>query len=170
MIGPKLVGVNTHIHEAPLAIGALAGGLLGSAGVAGLSLWGGVALGALAGGVLGGMFDQKAPKIQSAQNQQAAAAAATPALPPAAAIPAAPMGPTAAAQAPGILQPDDAIAPDIPVSERPQEPGEASPPTTEEVATGQLEKKRKGRLSTILTSPKSRLEEGADEEFERLGG
>lgn len=166
----KLNGVNSHVHEAPLAIGALVGGLAGSAGVAGLTLMSGAMLGAAAGGLLGGMFKQKSPKVQSQSNQQQQAAAQTPALPPATPMPAAPMTPVAAPQAPGILKPDEAIAPDIPQAERPQEPAEASPPTNEEVARGQLEKKRKGRLSTILTSPRSRLADGEEEGNEKLGG
>jgi predicted lipid-binding transport protein (Tim44 family) len=163
-------GVKQDVHEAPLAIGALVGGLAGSAGVAGLTLMSGALLGAAAGGLLGGMFKQKTPKVQSSSNQQQQAAAQTPALPPATPMPAAPMTPVAAPEAPGILKPDEAIAPDIPQAERPQEPAEASPPTNEEVARGQLEKKRKGRLSTILTTPASRLLDGESEGNEKLGG
>ena len=171
----KLNGVNSHVQEAPLALmGGLVGGLVGGGGtlagfatLAGLS---GTVLGAVGGTLLAKAFMPKAPKSGSVQNQQQAAAKETPALPPATPMPAAPMTPVAAPEAPGILKPDEAIAPDIPQAERPQEPAEASPPTTEEVARGQLEKKRKGRLSTILTSPQSRLEDGEDQAFERLGG
>jgi hypothetical protein len=47
--------------------------------------------------------------------------------------------------------------------------------TPEEIAAGQVltEKKRKGRLSTILTTPQSRLEGDVatgDTGFEKLGG
>ena len=162
-----------HVHEAPL-FGAAIGGLIGGGGtLAGLATVGGLsgmALGAIGSTLLMKKLMPKTPKVQSAKNQEAAAKAETPALPPATPMPAAPMTPTASPEIPGILKPDEAIAPDIPVAERPQEPAEASPPTTEEIARGQLEKKRKGRLSTILTSPKSRLEEGEAEGFERLGG
>lgn len=152
---------------AGLAIGALAGGLLGSAGVAGLTIASGALLGASMGGLLGGMFGSKTPKVQSASNQQSAADAATPALPPATTMPATPMTPTAtpnAGQLPDTSQ-------DIPTIDRPQDAGEASPPTTQEVSRGELEKKRRGRLSTILTTPKSRLDAGeTDVGFEKLGG
>lgn len=154
---------------AGLAIGALAGGLLGASGaVSGLTILGGAALGA----TIGGLFSsQKGSKIKAPQDQQQNAAAQTPALPPATTMPATPMTPAASAQAPGILNPNENISPDIPVSERPQEPGEASAPTADEIARGQLEKKRKGRLSTILTTPQSRLEnDGEVQQFERLGG
>lgn len=153
-------GIKQNVHEAPLAIGALAGGLLGSAGVAGLTIMSGIALGSLAGGVLGGMFNQKAPKVQSAQNQQQAAAAETPALPAATQMPATPMTPTAT---PVALNGGDLS--------KPQDAAEASPATTEEVAKGELEKKRRGRLSTILTTPQSRLNPGdTTDQVERLGG
>lgn len=154
---------------AGLAIGALAGGLLGASGaISGLTILGGAALGA----TIGGLFSSsKGSKVKAPRDQQQNAAAQTPALPPATPMPAAPMTPTAAPEAPGILKPNEAIAPDIPKTERPQEPAEASPPTTEEIARGQLEKKRKGRLSTILTTPQSRLEsDGEVQQFERLGG
>lgn len=165
---PNMFNVNKPKHEAPLAIGAAIGGLMGAAGIGGLTLVSGLALGAL-GGTLLGAFNQKAPKMASADQSQQQAAAQTPALPPATPMPAAPMTPVASPVQPGI----DTTAPipqDIPVAERPQEAAEASPPTTEEVARGQLEKKRKGRVSTILTTPQSRLEDGETEGFERLGG
>lgn len=170
---PNMFNVNKPKHEAPLAIGAAIGGLMGAAGVGGLTLISGLALGAMGGALLGGL-NQKAPKIQQAsqgQTQQQAIAQ-TPALPPATPMPAAPMTPVASPVQPGVPAPgpDTPIPQDIPVVERPQEAAEASPPTTEEVARGQLEKKRKGRVSTILTTPQSRLEDGEEEGFERLGG
>lgn len=159
-------GVKEDVVEAPLALGALAGGLAGYAGIGGLTLLSGAMLGASAGALLGGMFNQKTPKIQSSSNQQQQAAAQTPALPPATAMPAAPSTP--------VATPTDVntgTTQDIPQIDRPQEPGEASPPTTDEVAKGELEKKRKGRLSTILTTPRSRLDAGETEVgFEKLGG
>lgn len=175
---PNMFNVNKPKHEAPLAIGAAIGGLMGAAGIGGLTIVSGLALGAL-GGTLLGAFKQKQPKLDSGNQQQQAtqtkqqAIAETPALPPATPMPATPMTPVASPVQPGIPKPgpDTPVPPDIPVVERPQEAAEASPPTTEEVATGQLEKKRKGRVSTILTTPKSRLEDGEEEEgFERLGG
>lgn len=161
MFGPKM-----HVCEAPLAIGALAGGLLGSAGVAGLTLVSGAMLGAAAGGLLGGMFSNKGPKIQKAQDQSSNAAAQTPALPPATTMPATPATPAATP----VVNPQPDGSQDIGATNRPIDPAEASTPTTQEVARGELEKKRKGRLSTILTSPQSRLQEGEDAGFERLGG
>lgn len=142
MFGPKM-----YVHEAPIAVGALAGGLIGSSGaVAGLTVLGGMALGALGGSLLSSL---KSPKMPQAQNQQSNAAAQTPALPPATAMPAVPNTPTA--------------TPEI-------NAGDASTPTTNEIAQGELNNKRRGRLSTILTSPQSRLQDGQDQSFERLGG
>ena len=147
MFGPKM-----HVMEAPLA-GAAIGGLIGGGGtVAGLATIGGLsgmAIGALLTKPLMNMMTPKMPKTQSASNQQAAAEKETPALPAATGMPAIPSTPTA--------------TPEITA-------GDASAPTTEELARGELERKRRGRLSTILTSPKSRLDQGVDEGFERLGG
>lgn len=146
-----------HVTEAPL-IGAAIGGLIGGGGtLAGFATLGGMAgmaLGAVGGSLLG--KSMKAPKVetQSQQSQQQQAIAETPALPPATEMPAAPATPVA-----------------TPI---PQAVGEVSTPTAEELAAGQIntEKKRKGRLSTILSTPKSRLEGGTyeGETMERLGG
>lgn len=151
MFGPKM-----HVMEAPL-LGAAIGGMIGGGGAT-LASWGtmsamtGMALGAVGGTLLGKAM--KAPKVQAAQDQTQAAAAETPALPPATEMPAVPATPTA-----------------TPVT---QAVGEVSTPTAEELAAGQInvEKKRKGRLSTILTTPKSRLIDGETETegMERLGG
>lgn len=148
MFGPKM-----HVMEAPL-LGAAIGGLIGGGGtLAGFATLGGMAgmaLGAVGGSLLG--KSMKTPKMP--QDQSAAAAAETPALPPATEMPAAPATPTA--------------------TPTPQAVGEVSTPTAEELAAGQIntEKKRKGRLSTILTTPKSRLiDSGTETEgMERLGG
>ena len=150
MFGPKM-----HVTEAPL-IGAAIGGLIGGGGtLAGFATLGGMAgmaLGAVGGSLLG--KSMKTPKIASEQSQEKAAMAETPALPPATEMPAAPATPVA-----------------TPI---PQAIGEVSTPTAEELAAGQIntEKKRKGRLSTILSTPKSRLEGGTTETegMERLGG
>lgn len=166
---PSMFNVNKPVHEAPLAIGAAIGGLMGAAGVGGLTVLSGLALGAV-GGTLLGALSPKAPKVQSASSNQQQAVAQTPALPPATQMPATPATPVSTPQQPGIPQPGDNISPDIPAVDKPQDAAEASPPTTEEVARGQLEKKRKGRLSTILSTPKSRLEDEEDSGFERLGG
>lgn len=149
-----MFGIKTHVYEAPLAIGAVAGGLLASSGaIAGLSVLGGITMGAMAGGFLGGSFSPKTPKVQSAQDQQSAAAAQTPALPPASQMPATPMTPTA--------------TPDPNSSEIPA--GDASTPTADEIARGELDRKRRGRLSTILTTPQSRLDADSSGN-EKLGG
>lgn len=143
-------GIKEDVAEAPLAIGALIGAGAGAAGIGGMTLLSGAMLGASAGALLGGMFNQKTPKIQSASNQQSAANAQTPALPPATTMPETPLSPVATP------------APDA---------GDGSPPTTDEIAKGELERKRKGRLSTILTTPRSRLDAGeTDVGFEKLGG
>lgn len=140
--------------EAPL-IGAAIGGLIGGGGtLAGFATLGGMAgmaLGAVGGSLIGkGM---KTPKVESARDQTQNAAAETPQLPPATEMPPAPNTPTATPN---------------PTT------GEASTPTADELATGQIniDKKRKGRLSTILTTPKSRLEDETleGEGMERLGG
>jgi predicted lipid-binding transport protein (Tim44 family) len=145
MFGPKM-----HVMEAPLA-GAAIGGLIGGGGtIAGLATIGGLsgmAIGALLTKPLLSAFSPKMPK--AAQSQQQQAAAETPELPPATKMPAMPNTPIA--------------TPEITA-------GDASAPTTEELARGELERKRRGRLSTILTSPRSRLDQGVDEGFERLGG
>lgn len=149
MFGPKM-----HVTEAPL-IGMAIGGLVGGGGtLAGFATMGGMigmGLGAIGGTLLG--KSMKAPKMPSQQNQEQAAAKETPKLPPATPMPAAPMTP---------------VATPIPAV------GDTSPPTAEEIASGQIqvEKKRKGRLSTILSTPKSRLEGVSGEEgvMERLGG
>lgn len=159
-------GVKEDVAEAPLAIGALLGAGAGAAGIGGLTVLSGAMLGASAGALLGGMFNQKTPKIQSASSQQQQANAQTPALPPATSMPATPSTP---AGTPTDV--NTGTTQDIPQIDRPQEPGEASPPTTDEVARGELEKRRKGRLSTILTTPRSRLDAGETEVgFEKLGG
>lgn len=150
MFGPKM-----YVTEAPLA-GALVGGLMAGGGtIAGMGTLAGIA--GMALGAVGGTLLQKsmkAPKVASAQSQEKAAMAETPALPPATEMPAAPATPVA-----------------TPI---PQAIGEVSTPTAEELAAGQIntEKKRKGRLSTILSTPKSRLEGGTNETegMERLGG
>lgn len=173
MFGPKM-----HVYEAPLALGALMGGVWGSGIAGGAGILGGGLLGAAAGAALGGVTATllgkalKPPKMpKSQQSQEQAAARETPALPPATQMPATPMTPVAAPSPAGIPAPSEAISPDIPKTDRPVTPADASPPTEQEIAKGQLEKKRKGRLSTILTTPRSRLEEGEEAEgFERLGG
>lgn len=154
MFGPKM-----HVMEAPLigmAIGGLIGGggtLAGFATVAGMA---GMALGALGGTLLGKGLSQKSPQPQQQQQQ---AAAETPALPPAPTIPAIPQTPVS--------------TPDVKASSI--TPGEAAPMTPEEIAAGQMTnaKPRRGRLSTILTTPQSLLGAGnslGDTGFEKLGG
>lgn len=160
MFGPKM-----HVCEAPLAIGALIGGGLGAAGIGGLTLLSGVALGSLAGGVIGGLFKGQS-SLKAPQDQQQQAAAQTPALPPATQMPAVPMSPTST---PTILN-TGAIPQDISTANRPQDAAEASPPTADEIARGELDRKRKGRLSTILTTPQSRLDADSSVGNEKLGG
>lgn len=154
MFGPKM-----HVVEAPMAIGALMGGAMGAGWIGGAGILGGgligglagAALGAATGSLLGNMM--KPPKMPSAQGQERQAAAETPALPPPTAMPEMPASPVATPIPEGI--------------------SDSTPPTAEEIAAGQLqtEKKRKGRLSTILTTPKSRMEDDEEDEgMERLGG
>lgn len=168
MFGPKM-----HVHEAPLALmGMAVGGLTGAGIIGGAGILGGGLIGGLAGAALGGVGAtllgqlMKGPKMPKVQDQSSNAAAQTPALPPATAMPATPMTP---ASTPGLGTAPDGSQ-DVNSSLRPQDAAEASPATNDEIARGQLEKKRRGRLSTILTSPQSRLEDGQDEGFERLGG
>ena len=175
--GPK------PIYEAPV-LGAIVGGLIGGGGtLAGILTTGGLigaGVGALAGSYLGKSL--KPAKVQSIQQTQAAATPTEqeiPQAPPAPAIPAVPATPVAtpivggglgAGEGPGGSPiPVDTSGP----MPEPFTPGEAAPPTTEEIVKGELQKKRKGRVSTILTRPQDRtneFDEEDEEEFERLGG
>jgi len=182
--------------EAPLApmMGGLIGSFLGGgATLAGMTsiggIIGGIAGTVLAGSLLGGSKDLKSSVSQAAapQPQQ------TPATPPPPAMPAIPATPAAVPAAPslgGSVTPPptpgaatDTTAPTAGVdvgASTPQTPVEVvstpdptvgtdiTPATPEDVAKGTLERKRKGRLSTILTK-RNRLSE-EDEEVERLGG
>jgi predicted lipid-binding transport protein (Tim44 family) len=138
--------------------GAMGAGWIGGAGILGGGLIGGLAgaaLGAVGGTLLGKLMEPpKMPQASSQNDQQQQAYAETPALPPATTMPAMPASPVATPIPEGIT--------------------DSSPPTAEEVAAGQLqtEKKRKGRLSTILTTPKSRLEDVTTDGtvMEKLGG
>ena len=176
--GPK------PVYEAPL-FGAVIGGLIGGGGtLAGILTTGGLigtALGAVGGTLLGDMlspkmpsFDISAPKAPTQQQVQQA----TPPAPPAPAIPATPATPAATPVTGGGLgaptgpggapTPVDTSGP----APTPFIPGEAAPPTPQDVAAGELTRKRKGRVSTILTTSKSRMGQDTDdeEEIERLGG
>ena len=167
-------------YEAPL-LGAVVGGLIGGGGtLAGILTTGGLigsAIGAVGGSLLGKALSPKMPDFN--QTISAPQEQAVPQTPPAPAVPATPATPSAtpvtggglgAGQGPGgAPTPVDTSGP----APQPFTPGEAAPPTTEEIAQGELKKKRKGRVSTILTSPKNRASEfdiEEEEEVERLGG
>lgn len=141
----KKYGMN-HVQEGPLAAvaGGLIGGLIGGGGtLAGMLTMGGMigmGLGAVGGTLLGNAMSPQMPSFNMQQAQPSQQE-----VPRTPAAPASPVTPGA----PGTT-------------------GEASPSTTADVAKGTMPKKRKGRVSTILTSPGDRDEGG--EEVELLGG
>lgn len=179
--------------EAPMAaLGGLVGSFIGGgATLAGMTSIGGIVGGlvgtVLAGTLLGGKQKSlRAPSQQSTDSQ-------VPATPPAPAIPPVPSAPAATPTVPnlgGSVAPKPtpgastdttkptagvdvgATTPKTPVkviSTPDPTPGtDITPATPEDVAKGTLERKRKGRLSTILTR-RNRASE-TDEEVERLGG
>lgn len=186
--GPK------PLLEAPLApmLGGLVGSFLGGgATLAGMTSVGGIVGGlvgtVLAGTLLGGKQKSARSQIIPQTTPQ------TPATPPAPAMPPIPSGPAATPTVPslgGSVEPKPvpgrgtdtttptggvdvgAGTPKTPVkviSTPDPTPGtDITPATPEDVAKGTLERKRKGRLSTILTR-RNRASE-TDEEVERLGG
>ena len=174
----KKYGVNDYMHEGPLAAvaGGVLGGLLGGGGtLAGFLTTGGLigsALGAVGGTLLGNALTPKfdTGMIQQPQQPPASAVPPTPAAP---AMPAAPSTPgagvvTGPAGQPAI--PVDTSGPGAPV---PFNPGEGAPLTTEGVAKGEMTKKRRGRVATILTTPASRAgvaSESDEDAIEMLGG
>ena len=153
--------VNKPVKEAPL-LGAVVGGMIGGGGtLAGmLSVGGmiGMGLGAVGGSMLGDMLSPKMPKMDLGSAQQQAQQE-VPATPPAAVMPEAPATPVSTPVAPPV----DTTGP---IAE-PFNPGEGSPQTTAEVSQGEVNRKRKGRMSTILTSREATV---GEEEVERLGG
>ena len=183
----KKYGIDDYKCEGPLAMlgGGVIGGLLGGGGtLAGFLTTGGLigsALGAVAGNILGKSLMPDMDFGSQLQQPQQPPASAVPQTPPAPAIPAAPATPGAVAApggglgAPTATGPGGAASP-VPVdisgpTPVPFNPGEAAPLTPADVSKGELNKKRKGRVSTILTTPTSRT--GAtkeEEEIEMLGG
>ena len=167
----KKYGVNDHMHEGPIAAigGALLGGLIGGGGtMAGLLTAGGLmgaAIGGIGGTLLGGMMTPKMD-FGSTVQPQAAPESAIPATPAATAIPESPATPGAAVTETPVDTTGAAGA-------TPFNVGEAAPLTASDAAKGEIPKKRKGRMSTILTTPSSRKGVGGDiegEEMELLGG
>lgn len=171
------------VLEAPLlpAVGAVLGGYLGggvaTAGLAGFLTTGGLigaGLGAVGGTLLGNALTPKMPSLEISQP----APQAVPATPAAPAIPAAPSTPTASpATGGGLGAPTSSTGGNTPVDtggpiDVPFTPGEAATPTTEDIVQGELSKKRRGRVATILTTPRTRLDTGEtdEDEVERLGG
>jgi len=150
--------INKPVKEAPL-LGAVVGGMIGGGGtlagmmsVAGMV---GMGLGAVGGSLLGNMMSPKMPDMNISQ----ASPQNVPSTPPAAVAPAVPDTPTATP----TPAPVDTSGP----TPAPFNPGEASTPTASEIATGELARKRKGRVSTILTSREATV---GEEETEKLGG
>jgi hypothetical protein len=137
--------INKPVKEAPL-LGAVIGGLVGGGGtLAGIMSVGGMVgagLGMVAGNMLGDAMGPKMPDMSIAQNTPTD----VPSTPPAAVAPAVP---GTAVETPGFTG------------------GEGSPQTTDDVSTGELNRKRRGRVSTILTNREATV---GEEEVERLGG
>ena len=137
-----------HMKEAPL-LGALAGAFIGGGStLAGMLSVGGLvggAIGAVGGTLLQGAMTPKMPSLDLGPTPQA------PQTPAAAQIPGTPSTPAAS--------PTESTV------------GEATGATPADIAAGEAPKRRKGRVATILTTPRTRLatDEG-EEEVERLGG
>lgn len=132
--------------EGPLAAvaGGLVGGLIGGGGtLAGLATTGGLIGSAIGSVVVGSLLQPKTPSYPTAA---APVVPATPAVPEIPGTPAA----SAAAATP-------AISP------------ETATPTAEEIAKGELERKRRGRLSTILTARNPANTPAGGSENETLG-
>lgn len=162
----KKYGVNDYMHEGPVAAigGALLGGLIGGGGtMAGLLSVGGM-VGSLIGGIGGSMLgNMMSPKLDLGSQPQQPPASAIPATPSAPAIPAAPATPGSTPTGPPVDSTTGA----------PFNPGEAGIATATDISKGELARKRRGRVSTILTTPQSRAgvaEGSGDGEIELLGG
>jgi hypothetical protein len=150
--------VNKPFKEGPL-LGAVVGGMMGYGGIigTGAGLLGGGALGAIAGAALGGVSGKlmgdmmKGPEMpnQNIADQTPTNVPSTPAAPVAPAVPDTPGADPGAVPTEGFT------------------PGEASPQTGAEVSQGELNRKRRGRVSTILTNREATV---GEEEVERLGG
>lgn len=167
--------------EAPV-LGAVAGALIGGGGtLAGMLSVGGLigaGIGAIGGSLLGGMMEQpRMPSLSVAPTQQAPQTPATPATPAAPAAPQTPAATPTPAVTPPVNQPAQPVAEPTPTPEDVAVPGGQqaegpAPLTAEEIAQGQAAtKRRRGRMSTILTKPSQRgIPEDGEQEVERLGG
>ena len=171
--------VNKPVKEAPL-LGAVVGGLMGGGALGGAGILGGGMLGGLVGaglGAAGGMVLESLLKPPKMPNQSievnAPAPQDVPSTPPAAVAPTVPATPAAPpATGGGLGAPTNQVGGDTPVDLNtpvPETftPGEASTATPEEVSQGELKRKRRGRVSTILTNREATV---GEEEVERLGG
>lgn len=159
---------NKQHFEGPVAAigGALLGGLIGGGGtMAGLLTAGGMmgmALGGVAGTLLGSSLEMPDFDVASPQSPtQQEVAEATPAEEAAVTAPA-----TTEEQASGVGE----VATDTTSTSSAEEftVGESAAPTEENVAKGELTKKRRGRISTILSSGANASE--FEDEEELLGG
>jgi hypothetical protein len=142
----KKYGVNDYFLEAP-AIGAVMGGLMAGGGtLAGMMSISGLMGAAL--GAVGTTMLTKSMAPDSGGGGYGGGGAQAPAMPGAPSMPQLP-------QAPAMNSPTDGSAPSTP----------------EDIAKGEANnRKRRGRLSTILTGPQDRGDQSGGEEIELLGG
>ena len=159
-----------HKVEAPL-FGAVIGALIGGGGtLAGMLTVGGMVGAGI--GAIGGSLLQKSMTPDLDMPSQAIVQATAPQTPQTPTAPAVPQTPGATPTSPvGSNAPGTPTANPTPTAGTITTPQDgSSPATNEDIAKGEVDvRKRRGRLSTILTSREGREETGG-EEVERLGG
>jgi hypothetical protein len=141
----KKYGVNDYFLEAP-AIGAVMGGLMAGGG----TLAGMMSISGLMGAALGAVGTTMLTKSMAPDSGGSFGG-----------------GGGGGAQAPAM--PGSTALPPIPDMNAPGDP--SAPSTPEDIAKGEANnRKRRGRLSTILTGPQDRGDQSGGEEIELLGG
>lgn len=178
-------GQKMPLLEGPVLplIGGLIGGLVGGGGtLAGiLTAEGlmGAGVGLASAMVVGKLFDTKTPKVSGLQEVTSTAQQQTPAAPATPEAPVVPVPPAATPVTPEpVTTPTQPVAQPTPTPETVATPNAATqdtgaaPLTAAEIAQGMAEtRKRRGRISTILTKPSDRgIPDSGDDTVERLGG